>query len=99
MNSNVGFAVGDEWDEIVKTTDGGITWTEQSDEQDECYCSIAFTDVNHGIIVGTLGRILKTDDGGTTWSHPSSASTDALSDVKFINATTGYAVGGGGIIE
>ena len=53
---------------ILKTIDGGTTWTTLSSGTTNDLNSVYFTDANTGYAVGDTGTILKTIDGGTTWT-------------------------------
>jgi photosystem II stability/assembly factor-like uncharacterized protein len=97
---NTGYAVGLSGT-ILKTVDGGTTWTTYSSGPINWLTSVYFTDANTGYIAGegeTGELILKTNDAGTTWNTIYSGSTDALFSICFPNVNTGYAVGGYGII-
>ncbi len=83
---------------ILKTTDGGITWTAQSSGTYDYLISVFFTDTNTGYAVGDGGTILKTTNGGTDWIVQTSGTTNGLMSVYFTDANTGYAVGYNGII-
>ena len=63
----VGWAVGNDGT-ILKTTNGGTSWTSQSIETSVPLYSVSFTDSDNGTVVGDVGTILRTTDGGTTWS-------------------------------
>lgn len=52
---------------IMKTTDGGISWTKQVSNTTAVLYDIEFLDINNGIAVGSTGVLTKTTDGGTTW--------------------------------
>jgi photosystem II stability/assembly factor-like uncharacterized protein len=62
----MGWAVG-EWGTIIHTSDGGITWADQSLGEDRQYNDIHFVDEQNGWIAGEYGRIYHTEDGGKTW--------------------------------
>jgi hypothetical protein len=63
INSNTGFAMGEEG-ELFKTTNGGSTWNQFSCGA-ACYLgAIAFTSPDTGYLVGSCGTILKTTNGG-----------------------------------
>ena len=49
---------------ILKTINGGSTWTPQFSGTNESLNSVFFTDVNTGYVVGSSGTILKTTNGG-----------------------------------
>lgn len=51
---------------VLRTTDGGISWSFQSSNVSNTLRSIDFTDVNTGYITGGGGIILKTTNGGIT---------------------------------
>jgi photosystem II stability/assembly factor-like uncharacterized protein len=79
---------------ILKTRDGGITWSIQY-QADTCYChnDIMFVDSITGWAVGWgQGGILHTADGGTTWTSQNSGISYGLDAVDFLNADTGWAV-------
>ena len=52
---------------ILKTTNGGTDWIEQSIKTTNYLASVYFTDSNTGWIVGTNGTILHTTNGGVTF--------------------------------
>ncbi|HDO28154.1 MAG TPA: hypothetical protein ENH02_08570, partial [Bacteroidetes bacterium] len=54
---------------ILKTTDGGDTWTSQSQSYSTQVWGISFVDENTGYICGLDGKIVKTTDGGSSWSE------------------------------
>ncbi len=61
---NTGTAVGG--GAILRTTNGGTTWTSQHNPGVSAD-GASFTDANNGTAVGSEGKIMKTTDGGTTW--------------------------------
>src|SRR3989304_4042024 len=67
VNSDVGWAVG-EGGTIIKTTNGGVSWLNQSHSIAKLLYSVCFVDVNTGWIVGESGTILKSTNGGTSWN-------------------------------
>jgi len=83
---------------IMKTIDGGITWTTLSSGTTNILYSVYFTDANTGFAVGEEGTIMKTIDGGITWTTLSSGTTNILYSVYFTDANTGFAVGEAGTI-
>src|SRR6516164_5808255 len=66
-DSSTIFAVGDRGT-IVCSTDGGVTWTQQSAGTTNRFRAVFFVDANTGTIVGDSGIILRTGDGGKTWT-------------------------------
>ena len=70
VTANVGWAVGaPHWDQaakayagtIVKTSDGGQTWTPQAAGVSQTLRGVEFVDLDHGWAVGAKGTILHTD--------------------------------------
>lgn len=87
---------------ILKTIDGGLTWTELTN----VYINIVRLDDVHflnndvGIVVGDDGgKIFRTSNGGTSWNLIESGITPVLRAVEFFTETTGVAVGRYGIIR
>jgi photosystem II stability/assembly factor-like uncharacterized protein len=88
---------------ILHTSNGGETWTVQSDGGIIPLQGISFSDTNHGIVVGGavpdgfpgFGVIRQTTNGGATWTN---VSANYLNGVSFTDTLTGTAVGWGGTI-
>lgn len=76
VNKDVGWVV-DGAGQILKTTNGGVNWTQQFYDSDYYFRSVEFYDENIGF-AGTLANgnpsasLLKTVDGGQTWTDISS---------------------------
>ena len=81
---------------IIRTTDGGATWTNQWTGTPHHFWGVCFTDANTGTVVGRGGIILRTTDGGATWDSLSSGTTNDLWDVCFTDENTGVVVAGRG---
>jgi photosystem II stability/assembly factor-like uncharacterized protein len=62
-DANTGTAVG-QGGTIVRTADGGATWTAQNSGTTKYLFRVSFTDANNGTAVGIEGTILRTTDGG-----------------------------------
>jgi photosystem II stability/assembly factor-like uncharacterized protein len=97
ISASVGWAVGD-YGTILRTTDGGITWTLQIRGTTNNLSGVSFTDANTGTAVGDQGTILRTTDGGTTWTSQTSGTKTWLQGVSFTDANNGIAVGDSGTI-
>jgi hypothetical protein len=84
---------------ILKTIDGGTTWTDVSTGTVAVLLSVCFPDADTGYAVGinpfmaTGGVILKTTDGGDNWSTLSAGTFNGLYSVDFTGTETGFAVG------
>jgi photosystem II stability/assembly factor-like uncharacterized protein len=83
---------------ILRTADGGATWTHQALGTTHALSGVAFTDANTGTAVGILGTIVRTTNGGTTWTQQTSGTLQPLRGVSFADTNTGTAVGGSGTI-
>src|SRR5207237_9059088 len=68
---------------ILRTTDGGATWVNQSDGTQYQLNAVSFTDTNHGTAVGSGAGILHTTDGGATWELQSNGVFFGLWGVSF----------------
>jgi photosystem II stability/assembly factor-like uncharacterized protein len=96
-DSNNGYAVGD-LGTIIKTTDGGTTWTIYYSGYATCLLSIFFTDNDTGYIAGqdlNTGNdlILKTTDAGSTWNTVLSGTGYGVYSIFFPTDNVGYGVG------
>ena len=78
---------------ILKTTDGGDTWTSQSQSYSTQVWGISFVDENTGYICGLDGKIVKTTDGGSSWSEVFNTSGYQFNKVFFKDANNGVATG------
>jgi photosystem II stability/assembly factor-like uncharacterized protein len=64
VDANTGAAVGNLSGEILRTTDGGETWTRQSAPPFFSLAAVHLVDANTGAAVGPDGMILRTTTGG-----------------------------------
>ena len=74
-DANNGTAVG-ECGTILRTTNGGTTWTSQTSGTTNSLWGVSFTDANNGTAVGAYGTILRTTNGGTNWTSQTSGTTN-----------------------
>jgi photosystem II stability/assembly factor-like uncharacterized protein len=96
-DSNNGYAVGTVGT-IIKTTDGGVTWSIYSSGPNNGLSSIFFTDNNTGYtagqdIVTDKDLILKTTDAGSTWNTVLSGTGYGIYSIFFPTDNVGYGVG------
>lgn len=96
-NSTTGWVVG-EGGLIIKTTDNGIAWTQQTSGTLNQLNKVMFTDANNGIVVGNGGTILKTINGGANWTSSTSGTIQNLNAVYYADASNVWACGNNGII-
>lgn len=98
FSSNSAIAVG--WSgTILKTTDGGSSWTIIQSGTKAIFHSICFIDNNTGWVVGDSGIVLKTTDNGDIWTRYSVGSVlYSIWSVHFIDNNYGWAVDSNGKI-
>jgi photosystem II stability/assembly factor-like uncharacterized protein len=96
LDSLRGTAVGDTGT-ILRTIDGGTTWTAVAAPVQSNFNSITFINADTGYIAGgikgAMQTILRTTDGGATWTILLNQSGPWFADISFLNKDTGYIVG------
>lgn len=101
--TQVGYAVGTDttgYGTILKTTNGGNTWVQQTSGMENGVYGVCFLDDSFGYAVSG-GTLLRTSDGGATWNPRVVPGMQRLCTVQFPKSgPTGYIVanpqGGGG---
>ena len=96
-NNNVGWTVGRN-DFVLRTTDGGNTWTDISAATGDHLNGVYFTSPINGYVVGKAGNIIHSVDSGNTWLAQASGTTEDLNAVYFVDDSTGWTVGKAGTI-
>ncbi len=100
INSKEGYVAGGQDDTIqtiLKTTDGGTTWSIQRDIPGHWLTSVCFVSATTGLAVGKGGTVLRTTNGGANWnivSIPGTVSARDFNKVYFKNSLVGFIVGG-----
>ncbi|MFN4110632.1 MAG: WD40/YVTN/BNR-like repeat-containing protein, partial [Ignavibacteria bacterium] len=93
VNENVGWAVGSDGI-ILKTTDGGNSWTQQVSNTTSTLYFIQALDENNLFACGGNRNFLKSTDGGNTWSvniiDVIPEPTGTIKKIKFFDLNTGY---------
>lgn len=97
IDENTGWLVGNNG-MIVKTTDGGESWSLQISGYSFHLFGVDFINSQTGWAVGNSELILKTTNGGERWIPQTSGQTVALYDVNFVNDQLGLIVGASGRI-
>ncbi|MBQ4203531.1 MAG: hypothetical protein II655_07505, partial [Thermoguttaceae bacterium] len=100
VSATTGWVVGDRGT-ILKTTDGGATWTACESPTDANLYGVSFLDANFGLAVGgrsqtsTVGQgvALRTTDGGATWSEIPLAAYPILRAARILDAETAWIAG------
>jgi photosystem II stability/assembly factor-like uncharacterized protein len=84
---------------LLKTTDGGETWTRvevtRGEYSDVKLAGLRFADATHGWVYGEAGALYATTDGGETWSRQPVPTRHLLLGASFTDARTGWLSGGG----
>jgi photosystem II stability/assembly factor-like uncharacterized protein len=102
LDADTGWAVGaPHWDAstknfrgtVLKTTDGGQTWTPQNPGVAVTLRAVSFVDAQTGWAAGEQGALLHTDNGGDTWLRQTVATSAEFRALAFIDANTGWATG------
>ena len=87
------------WDGLIlRTNDGGNTWSSVPSGTQERLHGIAFPTANDGIIAGDYGTILRSTDTGNSWMPIANSATTYLRTVAFADDHTGIAAGDSGAI-
>lgn len=101
-----GWAAGGIWFEeknaLIKTSDGGKTWTKVETETDLPFNAVHFVNADTGFVVGEDGIVLRTSDGGNSWDTRKIDNyigyyldVFRLLAVTFTDEQTGWIVGAG----
>ena len=96
--SDIGFAVGSTLTSggdgiVLKTTNGGSTWTKISADTIPGLKAVCFTSVNVGYAGGFQNFLMKTTDGGSTWSKMVvDSKLWYFNNIEFWDANTGVVV-------
>lgn len=100
VNNYEGYVVGGKGDTsqiIIKTTDGGYTWSVQRNTVGATLNSICFTSSSTGFAIGNKGVILKTSNGGLNWTSitlSGEINTRNFNKILFNKQGVGFIVGG-----
>ena len=83
---------------IVRSADGGRSWSIYDPELLVAFRSVHFIDSQHGWATGTYGLLLKTSDGGVSWTRDTNSvlSGTPLNTVRFRSRSTGMIAGDNG---
>lgn len=93
-DANTGFAIqwrGNYGNNVVKTVNGGDSWSEISGIFPDYLYSIAFVNSLTGFVGSDQGRILKTQNGGLNWSTINYGSS-TITDICFPASSVGIFV-------
>lgn len=88
-NENDGWSVGD-FGRILRTTDGGETWNQQSSGTTRALFSVDFLNTDDGFAVGGYGTLLTTHNGGESWSTSLVGESSMVNKIIFTDNNTGW---------
>lgn len=91
IDAENGWACG-RWGTVIRTEDGGNTWSKQPTPTEYTLSSICFIDAQMGVAVGDMGEIIVTRDGGNTWIRKTSPVSYFLMDVVLVSRNEGFIV-------
>ncbi len=83
---------------LRKSTDGGVTWIQQTNHNTNLIWQVFFLNENTGWAAGEPQLFQKTTNGGINWNLQSSPAAWWIWDVKFFNENVGWASGSQGKI-
>ncbi len=83
---------------IIHTTNGGSTWSIQTDTVFSWVEGLFFFDDQNGWAACSNGQLLKTTDGGNNWTLMTSGISTDLYDIFFTDPLHGIATGANGVI-
>lgn len=92
VDSSVIYAAGTNG-KIIKSADGGVSWTHQESNTTEKLNSIFFANDTLGWVAGENGQLLKTTDGGNTWQTKTTGTSAPLYSIDFLDPDNGWVVG------
>ena len=80
---------------VIKTTDGGSTWTQLTPNGIPGLEAMSFVDMQTGYAAGWDGYVIKTTDGGVTWDTLTVASGMwEINDIEFYDENQGIIIEG-----
>jgi photosystem II stability/assembly factor-like uncharacterized protein len=99
IDDNIGWLVGGHMglpptSHIMKTTDAGLTWQDQSPPMFVCLFDTYMYNADSGWVSGSGGYLLKTNNGGNNWDTVTLPSAITTFSLEFKD-NIGFAAGGG----
>lgn len=75
---------------IVRTIDGGETYTEVFNSSNNAIWGLSFVNANTGYGCTSGGSVVKTTNGGVNWGFQNTPLTENLYEIHFPSVNTGY---------
>jgi photosystem II stability/assembly factor-like uncharacterized protein len=82
-----------EFGTILRSTNAGGSWQNQTRINESDLNKICFVDNKTGWIAGAMGKVMKTTDAGETWLTQNTSTSLTLYDVEFTSMDNGFVVG------
>lgn len=79
--------------QILRTEDGGLSWSPMVTFPNEILLSLSFLNDSTGWASGSEGLIIHTENGGLDWLEQNSGTDISFRDISFIDEQTGWAAG------
>ncbi|MEL1245071.1 YCF48-related protein [Flavobacterium sp. DGU11] len=89
IDENIGYVSQHNYARLFKTTNGGTTWQQVSNQINN---SLQFINANVGYSLRS-GKVFKTVDGGNTWNATNDSNLPYGIDINFVNEDDGFALG------
>lgn len=94
FNDDFGWLVDDYTGFLLRTTDGGSTWTSMKVDPSHTYVpsKIYFVNESVGFVINEMGYVYRTIDGGDIWTRVFDTDLSFYPIFHFINETEGYLI-------
>lgn len=96
LNSNVGYAVGLSAGRLVKTTDGGLTWTLNNIITSATHYDVYTPNDTLLLVSAASGVIRRSTDGGASFTNINTGQSFTVNRLKFKDANYGWCAGTAG---
>ncbi|GGF32114.1 YCF48-related protein [Echinicola rosea] len=97
VNEDVAFISGDQI--MLKTTDGGESWSEMSMPLETKLLSVDFQNHQTGAMAGENGALLHTDDSGQSWKIINLNTTEDILSVNYLSEDDIWIAGTSGTLQ